>query len=124
MRCTQLYPLKPVVTSMHLGVPFIGARQLGAVAAPFGRQYLPSIRGCTGQSGAPPNSEQCRFPSFFGEADSCNHGSHGTPDSLVRAGDHWRWPRVVCVLIAILTVGAGAASSPDSLLHTRQSSEF
>jgi hypothetical protein len=31
---------------MHLGVPFIAPRDLGAVGAPFGRLWLPFIRGC------------------------------------------------------------------------------
>jgi hypothetical protein len=46
-----------VYCSMHLGVPFIAPRQLGAVGASFGRQWLPSVRGHTGQSGAPPDNE-------------------------------------------------------------------
>jgi hypothetical protein len=79
---------------MHLGVPFIAPRQLGAVGAPFGRQYLPSVRVRTGQSGAPPDSEQCRFPSFFGEADHCSQGPLGTPDSPVWPGDRWLRPCV------------------------------
>jgi hypothetical protein len=37
---------------MRLGVPFIGSRDQGAVGAPFGRSWLPSVRGCTGLSGA------------------------------------------------------------------------
>jgi hypothetical protein len=37
---------------MRLGVPFIAPRDLGAVGAPFGRLWLPSVRECTGQSGA------------------------------------------------------------------------
>jgi hypothetical protein len=37
---------------MRLGVPFIAPRDLGAVRAPFGRLWLPSVRGCTGLSGA------------------------------------------------------------------------
>jgi hypothetical protein len=37
---------------MHLGVPFIAPRDLGAVGAPFVRPWLPSVRGCTGLSGA------------------------------------------------------------------------
>jgi hypothetical protein len=32
--------------------PFIAPRDLGAVGAPFGRPWLSSARGCTGQSGA------------------------------------------------------------------------
>jgi hypothetical protein len=33
-------------------VPFIVLRDLEAVGAPFGRLWLPSVRGCTGLSGA------------------------------------------------------------------------
>jgi hypothetical protein len=40
---------------MHLGVPFIAPRQLGAVGGILGRQYLPSVGWCIGQSGAPPD---------------------------------------------------------------------
>jgi hypothetical protein len=37
---------------MHLGVPFIAPRQLGAVESIPGRQFLPSVAWRTGQSGA------------------------------------------------------------------------
>jgi hypothetical protein len=40
---------------MRLGVPFIAPRQLGAIGDPIGRQFLPSVRWRTGQSGAPPD---------------------------------------------------------------------
>jgi hypothetical protein len=43
-------------SSMRLGVPFIAPRQLGAVGGQQGRQFLPSVGWCTGQSGAPPDS--------------------------------------------------------------------
>jgi hypothetical protein len=43
---------------MRLGVPFIALRQLGAVGALFGRQFLPFVRRCTGLSGGAPDSEQ------------------------------------------------------------------
>jgi hypothetical protein len=43
-------------SSMRLGVPFIAPRQLGAVGNQFGRQFLPSVEWCTGQSGAPPDN--------------------------------------------------------------------
>jgi hypothetical protein len=42
-------------SSMRLGVPFIAPRQLGAVGGILGRQFLPSVRWRTGQSGAPPD---------------------------------------------------------------------
>ena len=45
-----------VFCSMRLGVSFIAPRQLGAVGYQFGRQFLPSVEWCTGQSGAPPDS--------------------------------------------------------------------
>jgi hypothetical protein len=41
-----------VLCSMCLGVHFIAPRELGAVGALFGRLWLPSVRGCTGLSGA------------------------------------------------------------------------
>jgi hypothetical protein len=41
-----------VYSSMRLGVPFIAPRQLGAVESIPGRQFLPSVAWCTGQSGA------------------------------------------------------------------------
>jgi hypothetical protein len=43
-------------SSMRLGVPFIVPRQLGAVGSQQGRQFLPSVGWCTGQSGAPPDT--------------------------------------------------------------------
>jgi hypothetical protein len=50
-----------VVCSMRLEVPFIAPRQLGAVGHQFGRQFLPSVEWCTGQSGAPPDNH-CSCP--------------------------------------------------------------
>jgi hypothetical protein len=47
-------------SSMRLGVSFIAPMQLGAVGGQQGRQFLPSV-GCTGQSGAPPDSH-CSCP--------------------------------------------------------------
>jgi hypothetical protein len=43
-------------SSMHLGVPFIAPRQLGAVGDQQGRQFLPSVGWRTGQSGPPLDS--------------------------------------------------------------------
>jgi hypothetical protein len=40
---------------MRLGVPYIAPRQLGAVESNPGRQILPSVDWCTGQSGVPPD---------------------------------------------------------------------
>jgi hypothetical protein len=41
-----------VYSFMRLGVPFIAPRQLAAVESNPGRQFLPSVDWCTGQSGA------------------------------------------------------------------------
>jgi hypothetical protein len=56
-------------SSMRLGVPFIAPRQLGVVESNPGRQFLPSVAWRTGQSGAPPDTVRCGFPSLFGEVD-------------------------------------------------------
>jgi hypothetical protein len=50
-----------VFCSMHLGVPFIAPRQLGAVRHQFDRQFLPSVEWCNIQSGAPPDND-CSSP--------------------------------------------------------------
>jgi hypothetical protein len=50
-----------VFCSMRLGVPFIAPKQLGSVGGQLGRQFLPSVEWCTGQSGAPPNNH-CSSP--------------------------------------------------------------
>jgi hypothetical protein len=50
------------ISSMRLGVPFIAPRQLGVVGGILGRQYLPSVGWCIGQSGAPSD----RHCSVFG----------------------------------------------------------
>jgi hypothetical protein len=47
-------------SSMHLGVPFIAPRYLGAVGGQQGRLSLPSVGWRTGQSGAPPDSHYRR----------------------------------------------------------------
>jgi hypothetical protein len=47
------------LSSMHLGVPFIALRQLGAVGGQQGRPSLPSVEWRTGQSGAPSDGH-CR----------------------------------------------------------------
>jgi hypothetical protein len=85
-----------VIFSMRLGVPFIAPRQLGAVESNPGRQILPSVDWCTGQSGAPPDTVRCGFLSYSGAADRCRFGAVGaqdtvlcTPDSPVPPSDRW-----------------------------------
>ena len=85
-----------VFSSMRLGVPFIAPRQLGAVESNPGRQILPSVDWCTGQSSAPQDTVRCGFLSFFGEADRWRFRAVGaldavrcTPDSPVPPSDRW-----------------------------------
>jgi hypothetical protein len=71
-----------VSSSMRLGVPFIALRQLGAVECIPGRLILPSVAWRTGQSGAPPDTVRCGYPSFFGEADRWGLRAVGAPDTV------------------------------------------
>jgi hypothetical protein len=71
-----------VYSFMRLGVPFIAPRQLGAVESNPGRQFLPSVDWCTGQSGAPPDTVRCRFISCSGATDRWRFGAVGTPDTV------------------------------------------
>src|SRR5688572_3027280 len=70
------------VFSMRQGVPFIAPRQLGAVESIVGRQFLPSVDWRTGQSGAPPDTVRCGYPSLFGEADRWSLRAVGAPDTV------------------------------------------
>jgi hypothetical protein len=64
-----------VYCSMCLGVSFIAPRELGAVGAPFGRPLLPSVRWCTGLSGAPYD----RWPEADVAASRCVAGTPNCP---------------------------------------------
>jgi hypothetical protein len=72
-----------VYFSMHLGVPFIAPRQLGAVWVLFGRLWLPSIHGRTGQWTVRVSLL------FLAKPTVVSHWSYGTPDSLGRPSDRW-----------------------------------
>jgi hypothetical protein len=81
---------------MRLGAPFIAQKQLGAVESKSGRPILPSVVGCTGQSGAHRTLSGARFPSLSSAADRCRFGSRWrtehvrcTPDSPVTPSDRW-----------------------------------
>ena len=69
-------------SSMRLGVPFIAPRQLGAVENIPGRLILPFVAWRTGQSGAPPDTGRCGYPSLFGEADRWSLRAVGAPDTV------------------------------------------
>jgi hypothetical protein len=75
---------------MRLGVPFIAPRQLGAVENKSGRPSLPSVVGCTGQSGVHRTVSGARFPSLIGEADRWRTGHvRCIPDSPVPPSSRW-----------------------------------
>jgi hypothetical protein len=81
---------------MHLGVPFIAPRQLGAVESNLGRQSLPSVAWRTGQSGAHRTLSGARFLSLNGAADRWQPESRWrtghvrcTPDSPVPPSSRW-----------------------------------
>jgi hypothetical protein len=107
---------------MRLGVPFIAPRQLGAVGDQLGKQILPSIEWCTGQSGAPPDrscSSLVLDPLPFlehptiGPAVSLAHRTLSSVPNrpLARA--------TRCPLIALMTVGSGGSDSSDSPVNHR-----
>jgi hypothetical protein len=75
-----------VVCSMHLGVPFIAPRQLGAVEVPIGRQFLPSVGWRTGQSGVAnwPLARATRRPLIA--LPTVGAGGFGSPNSPVHTG--------------------------------------
>jgi hypothetical protein len=75
------------VFSMRQGVPFIAPMQLGAVESIVGRQILPSADWRTGQSGAPPDTIRCGYPSLFGEADRWSLRAVGAPDTVLCTPD-------------------------------------
>ena len=110
---------------MRLGVPFIVPRQLGAVESNPGKQILPSVDWCTGQSGAPPDTVRCRFLSY----------SKPTIDDLEPLA-HWTLSgahrTVRCPLLAVgsatrrawikrPTVGPATVGSPDTVWCTPDS---
>jgi hypothetical protein len=106
---------------MRLGVPFIAPRQLGPVESNPGRQFLPSVDWCTGQSGAPPDTVRCRFLSYSGAADRWRFGAVGAPDTVrctpnspLLPSDRWlgHASRADCAADRWLTGQSGAP--PDS----------
>jgi hypothetical protein len=113
---------------MHLGVPFIAPRQLGAVGGQQGRLSLPSVGWHTGQSGAPPDSHcrrsgadllpilaQTTIADLWKLAHRTLSGAHRTVRCLCRPlARATRRPRIARPTVALTTVG-----SPDSPVHHR-----
>jgi hypothetical protein len=97
-----------VICSMRLGVPFIAPRQLGAVGDQLGRQFLPSVEWCTGQSGASPDN-YCSSPvrDFF---PFLVHPTVGPPGSLAHRTLSSAYRTVPC---AQPTVGVDHVSRVD-----------
>jgi hypothetical protein len=93
-------------------VPFIAPRQLGAVESNPGRQILPSVDLCTGQSGAD------FFPVLaqptVGDLEPLAHRTLSGAHRTVRCTLQTIGPATRHAPIARPTVG-----SPDSLVHHR-----
>jgi hypothetical protein len=111
-------------SSMHLGVPFIAPRQLGAVGGQQGRQFFPSVGRRTGQSGAPLDNHCSMsgadlFPNLAHPtvADSwklAHRTLSGTPcRPLARAT---RRPRIARPTVALAAIGS--PDSPVNYSHT------
>jgi hypothetical protein len=97
---------------MRLGIPFIAPRDLGAVGAPFGRLWLPSVRGCKGLSGAyrTMNSAMTKNPLV------CYFLLLRAPDCLVGGTGPSGTPLDYC-LEADVAASHWLAGTPDCLVH-------
>jgi hypothetical protein len=116
-------------SSIHLGVPFIAPRQLGAVGGQQGRPKLPYVGWCIGQSGAPPDNH-CSCPvrdllpilAQTTVADSWQLAHRTLSGALYRPlARATRRPRIAWPTVALggrwLTGQSGAP--PDSPVHHR-----
>jgi hypothetical protein len=97
-----------VSSFMHLGVPFIAPRQLGAVGGQLGRPNLPSVGWCTRQSGAPPDNHcSCPVRDLLPNQEHPTGGPRGQLAHRTLSGAHRT------VRCAQPTVAAGHASPAD-----------
>jgi hypothetical protein len=85
-----------VYYSMHLGVPFIAPRQLGAVGAPFGRPLLPSVCGRIEMSGVHRTVNSTRMECGKESPDWLVSTSGGTGLSGAPVEG---WPALTCPLV-------------------------
>ena len=80
--------------------PFYSPKAARAIGCQLGRPNLPSVRWCTEQSDAPPDSHCClsggQFPSKSGTVDRCSSEPVGAPDTIrctpnspVHPADRW-----------------------------------
>jgi hypothetical protein len=106
-------------SSIRLGVPFIAPRQLGAVGDNLGRQFLPSVEWCTGQSGAPPDNYcSCPVLDFFPYREQPTVGPWDRLAHRTLSGAHrtvWCTQPTVGASNRWLTRQSGAP--PDSPVH-------
>jgi hypothetical protein len=123
---------------MRLGVPFIAPRQLGAVEDHLGRQTLPSVEWCTGQSGAPPDNYcSCPVLDFFpygeqptaGPRDRLAHRTLSGAHRTVQCAQPIVGATMCRAKIAWPTVGAGdrwltgqSGAPPDSPVNFSRTS--
>jgi hypothetical protein len=104
----RMFLVSLVFSSMRLGVPFIGPRQLGAVEGQLGRPNLPSVGWCTGQSGAPPDNHcSCPVRDLFPFLAHPIVGPWGQLAHRTLSGAHWT------VRCAQPTVAVSHASPTD-----------
>ena len=74
-------------------VPFIAPRDLGAIGAPFGRPWLPSVRMCTGLSGAHRTLNSTATKSLIGWFPVL--GAPDCPVHHITIGPRPTWPLVI-----------------------------
>jgi hypothetical protein len=105
-----------VFSSMRLGVPFIAPRQLGTVESNPGRQFLPSVGWCTGQSGVPPH-RHCSVPG----ADCFPKLVQPTVEDLEPLAHRIVWCPIQTVGLATrhTRIARPTVGSPDSPVHHR-----
>jgi hypothetical protein len=120
-----------VFFSMRLGVPFIAPRQLGAVEIIPGRQFLSSVAWRTGQSGAPPDSpvhhRTLSGADFFPSLVKPTVGALEPLAHRTLSGAHrtvWCLLPTVGSATCLTRIVRPTVGSPDSPVHTGQSSEL
>jgi hypothetical protein len=106
---------------MRLGDPFIAPRQLGAVGAPFGRQFLPSDHGRIGLSGAHRTVNSTSTGRDRESPDWLVSFSVGAPNGPVRhmTGGSWSTWQVAIARLVHQTVPAPRADCP--MIYSRRS---
>jgi hypothetical protein len=113
-----------VYCSMRLGVPFIAPRDLEVVRALFGRLWLPSVRGCTGLSGAHQIVNSARDGRDTESSDlliSCSGGGTGPSGAPL---DYWPKADVAACRCTIGTPDCPAPHTDSPVNYSRRMLEF